>query len=97
MQPSDLGTDVGRSLVMAWYAIAEVTGMAWTSDVVLVRDVWEQVGRPVCPHMYVELEYNPISRRPTGNLACLDCGGVWPWFDPENYTIAPPRSDTSND
>lgn len=70
--------------------------MVWRSDVVLTRAVWEQVGSPVCPHLYIELEYDPTRRDPTGNLACLDCGGVWPWFEPDNYAIAKPRPGTGN-
>ena len=70
--------------------------MVWTSDVVMVRVAWERAGRPVCPHMWIELEYDMARRGPTGNLACLDCGEVWSWFDPENYGIARPRNDTTN-
>ena len=70
--------------------------MVSTSDVVLTRAVWEQVGSPVCPHLYIELEYDPIRRGPTGNLACVDCGRAWSWFEPENYGIARPRTDTTN-
>ena len=64
--------------------------MVWTSDIVLIRTGWELEGRPACPHLYIELEHDPTTRRPTGNLACLDCGGVWSWFEPECYGIARP-------
>ena len=69
--------------------------MVWTSDVVLTRAVWEQVGSPACDHLYIELEYDPISGGPTGNLGCLDCGGVWGWFDPASYGTPQPPSDTN--